>query len=292
MKLFNNEEFTIITHFDVDGAGGPLLLKHCFPKQVKKVKPCGYNKITPGIEKTFGNVIITDLSLTQDQVNAAAFCFDKVILFDHHETSLGLEYPKEWKVFINTKACATKLIYIWLLHHGFDVKHAEKFVNAVDSYDMWRHDDPVGKFLNNIFWEISFFRFSYAFKNFKWNPTLWTRAKEIQEEKIKEIQSYESYEIDNLLRVTIGKNWISDISLFYTKELNHMIFSGKKSISIRSEYNMMEFYDELKNLNIEGGGHKNAGGLSFTGDSMEIVELFYSFLKRKQKEAKETNEIK
>jgi hypothetical protein len=46
-----NEKFTIIAHFDCDGAGGPLLLKHCFGEQITKVSPCGYGKLDAVITK-------------------------------------------------------------------------------------------------------------------------------------------------------------------------------------------------------------------------------------------------
>ena len=117
MKIFNNEPFKVITHYDLDGAGGPLLLKHCFGEQMMYPKTCGYGKLTGTIEKnSCKNLIITDLSPTQEQIQLIDELYENVIWFDHHDTSLEVSAPEHWKAFVYTKASATKLIYIWLEH--------------------------------------------------------------------------------------------------------------------------------------------------------------------------------
>ncbi len=281
-KLFNNEKFNIITHYDLDGVGGPLLIKHCFKDQVNKVSPCGYGKITAVIEKnSCDNLIISDLSLTQEQVDSVNDNYKNVFWFDHHITSFDVKYPKHWKVFINTKACATKLIYLWLGHHNFDIESAKRFVSSVDSYDTWKHNDPAGIPLNNIFWELNFHKFSSAFKTFTWTKENWKRAKEIQKEKEEEIASYDSYEIENFIRVTFGNKYVSDISLFYSKEKHHIIFRNKKSLSVRSSFDLTDFYKQLNDLGYPGGGHHFAGGFQYSGDPMVFIELFYDYIKGK-----------
>ncbi len=277
-KIFNDENFFVLTHFDLDGSGGPLLLRHCFGEQIAKVIPTGYGKITGIIKKnSTKNIFITDINLTQEQIDLTNELYENVYLFDHHETSIGLKYPKHWKVFLNTKACATKLIYLWLEHNGFDLSSAKSFVNTVNEYDIWI--DPAGncKYLNNIFWNLSFWKFSKAFKNFTWDKELWKKAKELEKIKVKEILEMENYEIENLIRVVIGNKYVSDITLHYP-ENNFIIISKDDKISIRSNKNLLPFYDQLKELNIAVGGHKFAGGITHN-EPMEIIELFYNFLK-------------
>ncbi len=144
--IFNGEPFMVLTHFDTDGAGGPILLKDIFGDQVIGVKPCGYGKITNLIERNVcDNVIITDLSLTQEQINRVNVLYKNVKWFDHHKTSLGLEYPKHWFCLIKTPVCATKLIYLWLGMLGYDVTKFKEFVQAVNDYDveMWNNVEDI-----------------------------------------------------------------------------------------------------------------------------------------------------
>lgn len=277
-KIFNGEPFEIITHFDVDGAGGPLLIEHCYGKQVTKVYPCGYSKLDAALSKKKHNVFISDLSLTQEQIDLANKNFDRVIWFDHHEMSLNLNYPEHWIVYIRTEACATKLIYLWLIFHGVDLSFAKAFVDDVNDYDMWIHKSKSSIYLNNIFWDLMFWKFSKAFSKFKWDPLLWVRAKELQEEKLKEIATYETFELEGKLRVTFAKKHISDITLFYPKEKNHLIFRKNNAVSIRSETDLTKFYKQLNEKGIITGGHKLSGGIQWDDDPIKLAELFYNFI--------------
>jgi len=281
MRIFKGEKFTVITHFDLDGAGGPLLLKYCFDG-VTKVSPCGYGKLTGVIEKNAQkNLVITDLSLTQEQVDLVDELYENVYLFDHHPASKKLDFPKHWKTFINDKCCATKLIYLWLTHIGYDVSHAKTFVDHVNDYDMWEHKIPASRMLNNAFWDLSFWKFSYAFKDkFTWDPELWKKAKEIEVIKQKEISEYETYLLEDLVRVVLPKKHVSDISLFYTEQ-KHFLFLKEKTMSVRSIFDLTNFYDQLNELKIEAGGHENAGGITFDGDPMVVIELFFNYVKER-----------
>lgn len=278
-KIFNDEPFTIISHFDLDGCAAPMLFKHCYPKQIKKILYTGYGKLTKTIEKqSCNNLVITDLSLTQDQINVVNFLYEEVILIDHHASSENLKYPDHWKVHIHLKGCATLLAFHFLQHKGFDLSVAKKFAEEVNNYDMWIDPSGTSKYLNNAFWILKPWEFREEFKNFKWKKSLFKRAKEFQISKEQEILAYENYTIDGILRVVVGDKYISDISLFFIED-NHIVFRNKNLISLRSKFNMMPFYDQLLELHIEFGGHKNAGGGFFDGDPVELIELFLNFIK-------------
>ena len=282
-KIFNGEDFQVLTHFDLDGAGGPLLLRHCVNDQITKVYPCGYGKILSWLQKNYGkNLFISDLSLSQEEIETADMNFANVIWADHHETSQGLDYPEHWKIMITMKCSATKIIYLWLKHIGYDVECAKSFVDNVDDYDMWIHKIPSSMMLNNIFWELSFWKFTDAFRKFTFNKDLWKKAKELQEEKLIEIASYENYCIEDTLRVVIGKKYVSDIKLFYPNEEHIIILTGKSKMSIRSSLDLSNFYKELEKIGIKAGGHKNAGGVDFKGEPMVVIELFYDFIKKEK----------
>jgi len=143
MKIFNGEEFTILTHFDLDGAGGPLLFRHCFGEKVTGVFPCGYGKVKANIQKhACKNIVLTDLSLNQENIDLVNELYENVYYFDHHPQSTKLDFPKHWHSFVNLGCCATKLVYLWLEYQKFDLSCAKEFVEMVNDYDVeiWRRE--------------------------------------------------------------------------------------------------------------------------------------------------------
>jgi hypothetical protein len=284
-KIFNDEEFAVLTHFDLDGAGSALMFKHACQKQIIMYKSVGYGKITKLLNSIeCKNLVITDLSLTQEQVQIANSNFTNVIWIDHHETSIDIECPKHWIVHINTKACGTKLSYLYLKHLGYDMQIAKDFVNCVNDYDMWILKDPDSVLLNNMFWDLKFFPFIENFENFEFSPKLREKAQQLQQVKEAEIAKFDNFLLDNVLRVIVANTHISDISLFYTKEDYHVIIRNKGAVSFRSKKDMTPFYNELEKLNIPSGGHKFAGGCELKGteyedNHMDVIEIFYNFVK-------------
>ena len=288
LKLFNGDPFVVLTHSDMDGVGCAILLTNTYKKQVVKILNTGYNSIHQKIHNASlhncKNIIVTDLSLEDIHIKSLEVYFDNVIFIDHHETSKDIRYPLDWKVFINTKACATKLVQVFLTHKGHDLKSSKEFVNLVNDYDIWLHQDSDSILLNNIYWELKFNKFLKSFLTYTFPPDLYRKARQIQKVKEEDIVEFDSYIIEDDLMVIVADKHISDISLFYREQKHFFIINKKGRLSLRSTKNMLPFYEQLKSINISCGGHKNAGGVELKGtkyetDNMEIIEMFYNFVK-------------
>lgn len=285
-KIFNGEPFAILTHHDLDGAGCAILIKDVFGSQVKTVKSTGYHKIIPQAQKAnCKNLFITDISLNQEQIDALAEFVDNVILIDHHESSLNYNYPEHWKVMINMKACGTKLTYLYLKALGaiFNNDCAD-FVSIVNDFDMWILDQHESKLMNNLFWNMNFFGFVKTFKNYEITEEHLDKGQALQDVKDAEIKGFTNYLINDILRVVVADDHISDISLFYTEQEHFAILRSKGSVSFRSVLDMGPFYDSLNAMGVPGGGHKHAGGCELSGTEFEddptpVLELFYNWIK-------------
>ncbi len=296
-KIFNGEPFVLLTHYDLDGVGCALLLEKVAQDQILNMTPTGYNSIEKNVKKFNNNknLIITDFSPHQNIIDILNEKFENVIIIDHHLSSLEVDFPKHWKTYINMKASGTKLLYLYLKKLGYNLEGTKQFVECVNDYDyvMWENIDHFNDekqrwmnaiYLNNIFWNLKFFPFNQKFKNFSWTPNLWKKAKDLQNIKEREISEFDNYLIDDFLRIVMAKNYISDISLFYTNEKHFVIMRNKNEMSFRSKFNLKSFYTQLNDIGIPAGGHKNAGGVNlkntdYAGKEMEVIELFYNFLK-------------
>ncbi len=287
--IFNGEKFLILSHFDADGAGAAMLFKTCYPDQVTTIKACGYGKLEKTIKNNAcSNLLITDLSLESNHIKAINQNYNNIFWIDHHQSSLHQNVPKGWKVFLNTKISATKICYLYLTKQGFDLRYTKAFVETVNNYDIWGKDGSGPSknaiLLNNIFWDQMFWGFCKTFKDYTWHPSVWKRAKELERIKRKEISKYETYEIENFLRVTMAESHISDIPLQYD-EPHNIIIKKNLSVSLRTtNINLADFYLELNQEGISTGGHEHAGACDLIGSKyehniMDFIEKFYNYLK-------------
>jgi oligoribonuclease NrnB/cAMP/cGMP phosphodiesterase (DHH superfamily) len=285
-RIFKGDPFVVLTHHDLDGAGCAILLKDAFGDQIKSVKSTGYGKINKQADRAnCKNLFITDLSLNQEQIDHIDSITDNVILIDHHESTLQFDFPDHWKVMLNMNACGTKLTYLYLKSLGVVYEQEQKdFVDLVNDFDMWALEMEESKLLNNLFWDSTFWEFVKKFGNFVITEKDLQKGKELQDVKDAEIAEFHNYLIDDVLRVVVTDDHISDISEYYTNEEFFVIFRGKGLVSFRSTIDMSPFYDKMNALGVPAGGHKFAGGGELSGteyeeDFLPIVETFYDFIK-------------
>jgi oligoribonuclease NrnB/cAMP/cGMP phosphodiesterase (DHH superfamily) len=288
-KIFNGDQFGVLTHHDLDGAGSAMMFRDVFHKQVATIKSCGYHKIIPVSSKfKCKNLVITDISLNQEQIDHIDSIMDEVVWIDHHESSLAFKTPDHWKVMINMKACGTKLSYLYLKHLGaMFTNDCADFVEIVNDFDMWILKIPESKLMNNLFWDMNFFGFINTFQNFEISEKMLQKAQALQDVKDAEIAEFSNYVIEGILRVVVADDHISDISLFYTNEKNFVIIRNGGCMSLRSEHDMQPFFEEINKQGITGGGHKHAGGCELKGtphenDEMFLIEMFYNWLKEQE----------
>ena len=165
VKLDFNSRILLLTHTDMDGSGSSILFKSIFPNVdtiycangVMDKTICDYATN----EDTFENydlIMVTDISCkkeTADKIATCAFAKDKIVILDHHKTTLQLndfdfavvtnENPIDSfnaEYFVDALGCAsgTSLAYDFLLYKGFDVsnhKMAAFLAHSIAAYDTW-----------------------------------------------------------------------------------------------------------------------------------------------------------
>ncbi len=114
-QIFNGEPFCILTHADLDGAASYIVLKEHFKGQVTQFKVTGYPRISENLTKLSffaHNLIITDLSLTPEDLDIAESLFEKIYIIDHHvATAENIKNRKKVTSTFSTKYCGAVLAY-------------------------------------------------------------------------------------------------------------------------------------------------------------------------------------
>lgn len=151
----------LFTHTDLDGIGCAILAYLAFGRENVDIEYCDYGDINEKFRKfyyshefdKYDKVFITDISICDEL--AAKVDFDneeqKVKLFDHHATAVGLNQFK-WCIVCETlpndsfyKTCGTELFYLYLDVRDLFKKHIERiqkniaaFTYLVRDWDTWR----------------------------------------------------------------------------------------------------------------------------------------------------------
>jgi len=147
-----------LTHTDLDGAGCAVLSRLLWSGEDLETHFCTYGNVKVKIEDVlmYGmerdenvphTVLITDLSIkpeqAQDLVNM--FGFGNVLYVDHHPKSKDLEHIIGSKFFaFDEKRSATGILWeAWEdIHSKLRMhKSIERFVRAVNAWDMWQKED-------------------------------------------------------------------------------------------------------------------------------------------------------
>jgi len=284
----------MFTHYDLDGVGCYLLAKIAFKERIINVFASGYKKTTKNFHIAVNkykpeNVVflITDLFLTQEDVNILKPF--KAVYLDHHPEVEPIEYPEHWIVNRNLEKCATTLVWERYKDKLPKIEMLEKFVKAVETYDLWKPElknDKYALSLNALFWKKGFWNFvDYMFENkFK----IKAEDYKLFDEKLKFIEKV----INEKLYIAEGDVAIFDereidypmeITLFMPENFKHFVFlKPNNKVSFRSKTkNLDEFFKGLDGLKdkriISVGGHSYAGG--FEGINDEICEkAIYAFI--------------
>ena len=282
-----------LTHTDMDGSGCSILSKLVFPD--RDVIHTSYGRIADileGLRYTKENqLLITDLCFTEEDfelLEDISDNFDKIVYIDHH--LYEFDYKKfrsdKIKIYVDTKACATKLTYAYLKQYK-DLSEYRELTEIINSFDIWQEDSEYfsrGKNYNKLFWNIGQKQFEYQF--FK-NPSL----DEARENKIKEInKEIKEYFKNNKDRIIFDEDivvsfldeYISEIKDVFKKQKVSINFMKNCHFSIRINSEVSEEKAELireaflKKVFkpaqvISAGGHLRAFGITIV--EAEIFEI-------------------
>ena len=126
----------LISHNDLDGLGPVILALHLKLDFNKIIVMHNINEIFDFHFFNDDEIIITDLSLTKEQIKELN-C--KVIIFDHHTVNNA-------EGFIDKNRCATKIFCEEYLKNN----NYNNFINVIDKYDRYIEDDRLFPFGYNM----------------------------------------------------------------------------------------------------------------------------------------------
>lgn len=293
--------YLLITHTDLDGIGCAILAKLFFKNDIEFILCKTYKDVNEYLEKIniadYNKIFITDITCDEKYMQS-----EKILLFDHHKTSLFLNQYKNCtvKVTLNNKlTCGAELFYQYLLSKGL-CKY-DYFVELIRLYDTWEwinYNSKIPYYLNNLIYILGTNNFinSYVEKLQKHDLNelnIFSNTERIlleyQENQIQNfINNKKPYiktfniNINNIKRkigICFAEQNQSILGNTICKEENIdimiMINLNYPSISFRTELEDIDVSMLAKKINISGGGHKKAAG-SVLSD--EINTCIYQYI--------------
>lgn len=169
MRLFD-KPVVLLTHTDLDGVGSPVVLKYIFKQTEDELLYIHYTN-NGKVESTIESIIekrgtdgyklfICDHSPVREMYDKMVELNMDFHIFDHHKSSQVAGLPH---VTLDIEQCATQLFFNYLISEvigeaswfSATVKtHLGKFVYHVNDYDMWHHESPHTKRLNELLYEV------------------------------------------------------------------------------------------------------------------------------------------
>lgn len=148
----------LITHTDLDGVGCAIVARFFYPElKTENIYHCEYNTVEAEskrlLQTTDDKILMTDLSVKEETAAWIDTTYPgRFELFDHHFSAIQYLQHFAWAV-LDMKRCATKLFFDTLKERmpGREVPEAlEKFVFHVNDVDLWIHDSPLSRDLNDM----------------------------------------------------------------------------------------------------------------------------------------------
>jgi oligoribonuclease NrnB/cAMP/cGMP phosphodiesterase (DHH superfamily) len=307
-----------LTHYDLDGVVSHMILLPLF-KETPRYYCCGYAKLDSNIDRMISeakvfhldNLIITDLSLSLEQVKRIKKYFQNIFYIDHHATSEinREELSKE----INNLVVSTKRSAALLTFELFSEKLKQKLTpedfnklkvlaELASTYDNWLTDHPdftKGYYLNALFWKLSWADFIKRFKNG------YDHLTDEEQEVVVAIVKDKKKMLDEADKIVFPNDKKNAILIFHEdseyiiqeatiimKQYDHFFIlnSTTNTVSIRTKkgkdlsivLKSIEKHEGVKSC----GGHAAAGGVTllpnYTKEQFEdIVNTIYDFLEKK-----------
>ncbi len=273
MKIYH------LSHTDLDGYSCQFVVNFYF-KNVRfynsnygKEIVENFNIILNDIEKdqNFDKaiILITDLNLTLNQCKEFdKICKEKnikIFLFDHHQSGEECMQKYSWYL-LDSKRCATKIVYDFFSKICFKNTRISNFVDVVNAIDIWLNDD----------------------KNFELGKVflgLIANAKEINRVMFKEAQILYMFFLLDRASEFIGRknaNILLDNAIHFIKK-DFFFKDNDDTLSNLISHFIVEKLGELKNeFTIEYKGHKgiltsNIGNTSIIGNDFLVKNPDYDF---------------
>lgn len=285
------KSFSILTHWDLDGAACAIFLNYVFRKKINQILACSYGKIDKNLQKLVDsgeeNIIITDLNLSQEQFDFVKTNFRNYQIIDHHP---GTKNLKSKGIIYSEKFCGAALVYKWLMDLKKELPPSFKeLMLLTNDYDMYNLKMKKSVLLNELFWSIDKFCF-YPFisrfvDDFEVPDSEWEKLKTKLNEKCKEVKTYEKIIIEDKMLIIFSQGLINEISLVYPKYDYYFIVAPNNGISIRTkEKSLLPWFESIQKHKLidKAGGHERAGGIEMKSakheDQLLMAENLFEFM--------------
>lgn len=133
----------LITHTDLDGYGS-IVLSKLYNIHFKEIINWDYKDIDINALSQYRNIIMTDLSIPEDDFNTLVRKGIDITIYDHHESSRYLtKYPQQ---YWNNEQCGTMIFYEQYIKRQYNFakdNNIDRFVRLVDTYDRWQKESSL-----------------------------------------------------------------------------------------------------------------------------------------------------
>ncbi len=266
-----------VSHNDLDGAAAQIVLANVY-QNISFVNQAFY-RIDSCLESInydlYDYVFLTDISPSKKEYLDIS---DKIVLLDHHGSAQEYTDPSKHR-YVVTGGCAAKLTKRFCEKmYGIDLSHLNDLVYLTNDYDLWIHDDPRSKMINDLmFYKYREKKFRDLFHNGRVeftaeeNTYLEERAKRY--EKI--YQAMDLYEFESINGCVVQeREFINEIAERLMKEEGYRFIVIRNPshgrVSIRHNLDDLDIGQVLKDLDW-GGGHPKAAGM-FSDSQKEFQE--------------------
>lgn len=289
IKIPRNSKILSISHYDFDGLAAQIVLGNVF-ENIYYIN-AGYHNINDILAMLssykdmydFDYVFLTDISPDEESLLDK----DKIILLDHHETAYKYHNPAKMR-FISKKSCGALLTKNFVEKY-YDIKlsHLDELVKLANDYDLWIHDYPMSKKINDLL--PKYWAEKYRARFFDGDVNLREDEEEYLKRKEREFKAYcEDLEIKEYKTINgcvlKAHKFVNDVATKLIDEENYeiVLIRTKNGVSVRRN-KLTECINvgEILSENGWGGGYSGAGGFQVQSDNefkqiaLQIEKILY-----------------
>jgi oligoribonuclease NrnB/cAMP/cGMP phosphodiesterase (DHH superfamily) len=290
MKIIPRDSKVLnIVHSDLDGSVSAIVLSYIFENIT--ILDTSFYKVDSILEtldySKYDYVILADIHPDKQQ---NLYLSNKIIMLDHHESSLEYNDPSKMH-FIVAGICGALLTKRFVEKmYNIKLSHLDELVRLTNDYDMWSLKDPKSKELNDLmFYRYRPVKFRELFfdgrTEFTEDEKDWLKLREV--EFVKLYDSLEVFEFEKMKGcITVAKEFINEIceKLMNDEGYNIVIVRNPRNgrVSVRNRNKNLDVGLILKEYGI-GGGHKASAGF-FSSDMNDFKDKIQYLEKRFEKE--------
>lgn len=304
----SKDPVAVFTHDDLDGGGVAALAEHVFKDRLHELRCLNYHNIDAEVTdyvhwnyKSPQILVVADICPSQNVTNMLVRYMegkqDKLVILDHHRTTLWLNDYGDPDILNDESRCGALLFHNWLRGQDLlgDTDGSLEFAQSVDAYDRWLLKSPFcgrGEKLNRLWWFLGKEMFVRAFAE-NWNAETTPEHQYIddclldQEERavrkaVSELITDENTFLDrekrSFLLIPVGKysSQIGNAILEEDNEIDYVVMLNATygSLSFRARKGGVDVSEIAKRLG--GGGHPAAAGCELP--VMEALKVFIAGL--------------